>query len=202
MRAKIEEIEEKKSVVVEFPLTQAERAWKIRIDGKISADKILGFQIQEQSFLEWMVDYREIRDILCCYKKVSSEDFHDIFQKFEQITPSAEKPEDVDQGVRVEIGNIIIERQIMTKQRKRTERFPYIFVLFKLLYETISESANIFLVDKNGEKITNTNGRKIQCGDTLIWLPSKVEISNIIEQFAYLSKKHKETAKKEIFDKI
>lgn len=199
MRVKIEQ---KKTIVVEFPLTQPKRSWKIRTNGKESADKILGHEIQESDFLEWMVDYQELRDILYCLKKVSLKDFQNIFLKFNQIQSDVVKPEDASQRSPITLGNIIIERQILGKQRKREELFPYIFVLFKLCYETISEEANVFLIDKHGERITDTNGRKIKCGDTLIWLPSKDEISKIIEEFAVLSKKHKDTAKKVIFDKI
>lgn len=149
-----------------------------------------------------MVDYQELRDILYCLKKVSSSDFQDIVQKFNQIQPSVEKPEEAGQRGPIKVGSIIVERQFLGKQWKPTELFPYVFVLFNLFYETTSEPTNIFLIDKNGEKITNTNGWKIRCGDTLIWLPSKEEISKIIEEFATLSKKHKDTAKKVIFDKI
>lgn len=195
-------IEERGIITVEFPLTQPKRSWKIRTDGKRSADKILGHQIQEHDFLEWMVDYQELRDILYCLKKASLIDFENIVQHFNRLQPTVEKPEKASSREPIKVGNIIVERQFLGKQWKPTELFPYIFVLFRLYYKTISKETNIFLIDKKGEKIINTSDRKIKCGDTLIWLPSKQEISKIIEEFAVLSKKHKETAKKIIFDKI
>ena len=195
-------IEGKKTIVVEFPLTQPKRSWKIRTDGKKSAAKILGHCIQKCDFLEWMVNYQELRDIIYCLKKVSLTDFQTILHKFSQTQPAVEKPEEASQREPIKVGNIIVERQFLGKQWKPTELFPYIFVLLRLFYEAISNETNIFLIDKNGEKITNTNTRKIRCGDTLIWLPLKKEISTIVEEFAVLSKKHKDTAKKEIFNKI
>jgi len=198
MRIKIE----KNKIIVEFPLTQPKKSWKIRTNSKKSADKILGHQIQKNDFLEWMVDYQELRDILYCLKKVSPNDFRDIAQEFNQIQPETEEPEEAYQKPPVVVGDIVIERQILRKQRKPTEPFPYVFVLFRLFYETIPKLTRVFMVDKKGEKIATTNNRKIRCGDTLVWLPSKEEISKIMEEFATLSKKHKDSAKKLIFNRI
>jgi hypothetical protein len=195
-------IEGNKTVVVEFPLTQPKRSWKIRTNGKKSADKIFGHIIQKQDFLEWMVDYSELRDILCCLRQVSLIDFQDILQKFNKIRPTVEKPEDASRRAPIKAGSVIVERKFLGKQYKPTELFPYVFVLMKLFYESTSDSKNIYLIDRNEQMITNTNGQKIKCGDTLIWLPAKKEISKIVEEFAILSKKHKDAAKKVIFDRI
>lgn len=195
-------VNEKKTIMVEFPLTQPKRSWKIRTNGKKSADKILGHQIQKADYLEWMVDYQELRDILYCLKEEYPSDFEDIYRKFHRLTPQVDKPEDATRRDPTKVGDIIIEREFLGKQWKPTELFPYVFVLFRLFYKTITENTRIFLVDKHDKKIINTTNRKIIFGDVLVWLPTKEEISKIIEEFAILSKKHKNTAKKIIFDRI
>jgi len=195
-------IEGNKTIVVEFPLTQPKRSWKIRTNGKKSADKIFGHIIQKQDFLEWMVDYPELRDILCSLRQISLIDFQNILRKFNKIRPAVEKPEDASKRAPIKVGSIIVERKFLGKQYKPTELFPYVFVLMKLFYKSTSDLKNIYLIDTNEEMITNTNGRKIKCGDTLIWLPAKKEISKIVEEFAVLSKKHKDMAKKVIFERI
>jgi len=198
MRIKVKE----KNIIVEFPLTQSKRSWKIRTDGKKSADKILEYRIQKTDHLEWMVDYQELRDILYCFKEENLPDFEDIQKKFHQLCPQVDKPEDAIPRSPIRVGNIIVERQFLPKQRKITELFPYVFVLFGLFYTIATENMRVFLVDIYDKKITNTDNRKITFGDTLIWLPLREEISEIMGEFAILSKKHKEKAKEEIFDKI
>lgn len=90
------------------------------MDGKKSADKILGHQIRRHDLLEWMVTYQELRDILCYLKKVSPNDFQDVVQRFKQIQPAIEKPEEAGQKspARIEVGDIVVEIQILGKERK------------------------------------------------------------------------------------
>lgn len=198
MRVKVTQ----ENVRVEFPLSQPKRSWKIRIDGKKSSQKILGHKIQEDNRLEWMVNYEELRDILFCFKEKYPSEFQKIHENFIQIKPMVENAEKFKQETQFKIEDITIEIKLLGKQRKLSENFPYVFVLFNLFYTKISDNARVFLVDIYDKKISNTSNRIITIGDTLVWLPTNEEISKIIEKFGEISKTHKNSAKKEIFDKI
>jgi len=152
--------------------------------------------------LEWMVNYEELRDILFCFKEKYPSEFQKIHENFIQIKPMVENAEEFKQETQFKIGDITIEIKLLGKQRKPSEKFPYVFVLFNLFYTKISDNARVFLVDIYDKKINNTSNRTITIGDTLVWLPTNEEISKIIEKFGEISKTHKNSAKKEIFDKI
>lgn len=191
---------ESNKIVVGFPLTQPKRAWKLRTNDKKSAARIIGHSIQNNHFLEWMVDYSELRDILYCLKEVEPQNFSKILDEFNKAKPEVLTPDEVKLKPPKKLRNIIIEMQLLGKQYKPSEKFPYIFVLLKLGYEKIAD--NLYIIDKGGVKINKTIDRVIKSGDALIWFPSVDEILAIVSEFAFLCKEHKDRAQKDIFDKI
>lgn len=192
----------KGKIRVEFPLTQPKRSWKIRINGKKSLEKILGHKIQNRYKLEWMVDYRELRDILFCFKEKCPSGFEKMYEKFTKLKPNISRPEDFRQERSIKVGNIVIEIKLLKKQRKPSERFPYVFILFNLFYTKILSTTRVFLVDIWDRKIIDTSNRTIKIGDTLVWLPTKEEVWKIINELGKLSLKHKESAEKMVFNEI
>lgn len=179
---------EDNEILLEFPLTQAKRAWKIRKRDGRKKPPDLRYLIEEGDYFEWMITNEEVRDMLSALRCISPQSYKEIKELVLSVSQFNAK-------VREEIGRgISLEASLLPKQWKRAELTPYLFVLLRL-DETTDEH---YLIDKRGRLIEKTLGYKLKAGDKLVWVIKQQQIKRIILALASLDEFHKGMVKEKI----
>jgi gas vesicle protein len=182
---------ENSRILLEFPLTQAKRSWKIRKAREYERPKTLKLKyvIEEGDAFEWMITNEEVRDILSVLRCVSNAHYKIIRKQVEHISEFVDElREEINDG-------ISLEARLRPKQKKAKELTPYLFVLLRLDSTTDTH----YLVNKRGKRINRPLGYALKAGDKLNWLIKPNQIEVIVTKLASLDRSHLEKVKQEIF---
>jgi len=189
-------------ILVEFSLTQAKEAWKVRSEvrrgrrGRFDRKRrvwkftpTIGDMIYKGDIFEWMVSNEELRDILAALKCISI----NIYRRIKEEVYSVNE---FNISLEKELGfGIKIEASLEPKQRKPSELTPYLFVLFPMDKPT----EVCYIVNKRDELVRDPIGYKIMAGDRLIWVPNERDLEEITVSLARLDEDHKKRIIQEIF---
>lgn len=177
-------------IMLEFPLTQPKRAWKIRKRGGRKTSPKFKYLIQEGDVFEWMITNEEVRDMASVLRCISPQEYQGAKRFVNSISSfNSSFEEKIGAG-------ITLEASSLPKQRKRDEFTPYLFVLVAL--DRVTDE--YYLVDKRGGRIEETLRYQLKSGDKLIWIIKPLQIKNIIVSLASLDRRHQEMVKTEVFE--
>lgn len=179
---------EKNKVVLEFPLTQAKPAWRIRKANGNKKSPDLKYVIAEGDSFEWMITSEEVRDMVSALRCICSDNYEQLKESVYSVTTfRSEYRDKIGEG-------IDLEARLLPKQRKPSEYTPYLFVLLTL-DRTTNEH---YIVDKKIKRIDKTVGHSLRAGDKLVWVIRLAQISEITKRLTSLSKMHYEMVKRRI----
>lgn len=179
---------ENNKVMLEFPLTQAKPAWRMRRANGSKKSPDLKYVIEKGDTFEWMVTNEEVRDMVSALRCICPENYKQLKDSVFSITTFRSQYKD-------KIGDgIDLEARSLPKQRKPSELTPYLFVLLSL-DRTTSEH---YVVDKKGRRVGRTIGYSVRVGDKLVWVVRHAQIGEIAKRLASLSRMHCEMVKKRV----